>query len=111
MKPTPIDSRTLHGSFWPVRVIGCASLITAVGLAAPISRIQAADAADPAPAKVEKPAPLPLHQIEGNGGIFSTLSAYVVNKHFTIAAGYGHFGGVLNHQANGVWGITTKYEF
>jgi hypothetical protein len=37
--------------------------------------------------------------------------AYVVSKHFTVAAGYGHFGGVLNHQANGVWGITTKFEF
>jgi hypothetical protein len=31
--------------------------------------------------------------------------------HVTIAAGYGHFGTVLNHEANGVWGITTKYEF
>jgi hypothetical protein len=38
-------------------------------------------------------------------------AAYIVNKHFTVAAGYGHFGTVLNHQANGVWGITTKYEF
>ena len=37
--------------------------------------------------------------------------AYVVNKHFTVAAGYGHFGDVLNHEANGVWGITTKFEF
>ena len=27
----------------------------------------------------EKGLPLPLHQIEGNGGIFSTLSAYIVN--------------------------------
>src|ERR1035438_8947517 len=32
-----------------------------------------------APAKAEKPAPLPLHQIEGSGGILSTLSAYIVN--------------------------------
>src|SRR5271157_2296902 len=30
-------------------------------------------------AKAEKPPPLPLHQIEGNGGVFSTLSAYLVN--------------------------------
>src|ERR1035438_6347584 len=30
-------------------------------------------------AKSEKPPPLPLHQIEGNGGIFATLSAYIVN--------------------------------
>ena len=38
-------------------------------------------------------------------------AAYVVNKHLTFAAGYGHFGNVLNHEANGVWGITTKWEF
>ena len=38
-------------------------------------------------------------------------AAYVVNKHLTLAAGYGHFGGVLNHDANGVWGLTTKWEF
>jgi hypothetical protein len=38
-------------------------------------------------------------------------AAYVVNKHLTLAAGYGHFGQVLNHEANGVWGVTTKWEF
>jgi Protein of unknown function (DUF3034) len=38
-------------------------------------------------------------------------AAYIVNKHLTLAVGYGHFGGVLNHDANGVWGITTKWEF
>jgi hypothetical protein len=38
-------------------------------------------------------------------------AAYVVNKHLTLAAGYGHFGQVLNHEANGVWGLTTKWEF
>jgi hypothetical protein len=38
-------------------------------------------------------------------------AAYVINKHWTAAVGYGHFGQVLNHEANGVWGITTKYEF
>lgn len=38
-------------------------------------------------------------------------AAYVFNAHFTVAAGYGHFGTVLNHSANGVWGITTKFEF
>ena len=36
---------------------------------------------------------------------------YVVNPHMTIAGGYGHFGTVANHEANGVWGITTKWEF
>jgi len=38
-------------------------------------------------------------------------AAYVVNNHFTVAAGYGHFGNVLNHEANGAWGLTVKYEF
>jgi hypothetical protein len=38
-------------------------------------------------------------------------AAYIVNKHMTVAVGYGHFGTVLNNQANGVWGITTKWEF
>ena len=38
-------------------------------------------------------------------------AAYVVNKHLTLAAGYGHFGNVLNHEADGVWGLTTKWEF
>jgi len=32
-----------------------------------------------ATAAPEKPMPLPLHEIEGNGGVFSTLSAYLVN--------------------------------
>ena len=38
-------------------------------------------------------------------------AAYVVSPHMTVAVGYGHFGGVLNHEANGVWGVTTKWEF
>jgi hypothetical protein len=38
-------------------------------------------------------------------------AAYVVNKHLTLAVGYGHFGNVLNHESNGVWGLTTKWEF
>ena len=42
---------------------------------------------------------------------FTLDAAYLVNNHLTLAAGYGHFGAVLNHKANGVWGVTTKYEF
>ena len=38
-------------------------------------------------------------------------AGYVVNTHMTLAAGYGHFGTVANHEANGVWGLTTKWEF
>ena len=53
--------------------------------------------------------PIPL--IKASGDWWTIDAAYVVNKHLTLAAVYGHFGGVLNHNANGVWGITTKYEF
>jgi len=38
-------------------------------------------------------------------------AAYIVNKHLTLALGYGHFGNVLNNKADGVWGLTTKWEF
>ena len=38
-------------------------------------------------------------------------AGYIINPHMTVAVGYGHFGTVANHTANGVWGITTKYEF
>jgi len=37
-------------------------------------------------------------------------AAYIVNRHLTLAAGYGHFGEVLNHQADGAWGLTVKWE-
>jgi hypothetical protein len=53
--------------------------------------------------------PTPLIRVSGDW--WTLDAAYVVSSHFTVAAGYGHFGGVLNHDANGVWGITTKYEF
>jgi hypothetical protein len=54
----------------------------------------------------------PIGNLVKTEGDWWTLdAAYVVNSHFTVAAGYGHFGNVLNHEANGVWGITTKYEF
>jgi hypothetical protein len=50
-----------------------------------------------------------LVKVEGD---WVTLdAAYVVNSHLTLAAGYGLFGNVLNHEANGVWGLTTKWEF
>ena len=48
----------------------------------------------------------------GKAGDWWTIdAAYVVNSHLTLAVGYGHFGTVLNNEANGVWGITTKWEF
>lgn len=116
-------------------------------------------AAPPGVTKAETPPPLPLHQIEGNGGVFSTFSAYLVNPprngepvgRSSVGFGYdllnlgdlptaiaaatagavnidddlamhnanaqlqilqeGDFGTVANHEANGVWGVTTKWEF
>lgn len=53
--------------------------------------------------------PIPLVKEAGNW--WTIDAAYVVSSHFTVAAGYGHFGGVVNHDANGVWGVTTKFEF
>jgi hypothetical protein len=49
--------------------------------------------------------------VKAEGDWWTLDAAYVVNNHMTVAAGYGHFGNVLNHEANGVWGITTKWEF
>jgi hypothetical protein len=49
--------------------------------------------------------------VQKEGDWWTLDAAYVVNQHLTLAAGYGHFGDVLNEQANGVWGITTKWEF
>jgi hypothetical protein len=49
--------------------------------------------------------------VRKEGDWWTIDAAYVVNKHLTLAAGYGHFGNVLNDEANGVWGITTKWEF
>ncbi|HTS16026.1 MAG TPA: DUF3034 family protein [Verrucomicrobiae bacterium] len=49
--------------------------------------------------------------VQTEGDWYTLDAAYVVNNHLTLAAGYGHFGNVLNHNANGVWGVTTKWEF
>src|ERR1035441_7899483 len=58
----------------PIRFI---ALLAALLVAAAVGL--KADETNKAPVTAEKPPPLPLHQIEGNGGIFATLSAYIVN--------------------------------
>jgi hypothetical protein len=35
---------------------------------------------------------------------------YIVNSHMTVAAGYARFGEVLNHEANGSYGLALKWE-
>jgi hypothetical protein len=49
--------------------------------------------------------------VKAAGDWITVDAAYVVNPHLTLAAGYGHFGGLLNHDADGVLGLTIKYEF
>jgi hypothetical protein len=49
--------------------------------------------------------------VGGSSDWWTIDAAYIINNHWTVAVGYGHFGQVLNHQANATWGITTKYEF
>lgn len=54
----------------------------------------------------------PIGSLVQKAGDWWTLDAvYIVNKHMTLAAGYAHFGRMLNHEDNGIWGITTKWEF
>ena len=60
-------------------VLRFGGLAAPVAIAAALSVAHADDDTNAVPAKVEKPPPLPLHQIEGNGGVFSTLSACLVN--------------------------------
>jgi len=54
----------------------------------------------------------PIPGLIGTASNWVTIdAAYIINKHLTVAVGYGHFGTVLNNEANAVWGLTTKYEF
>lgn len=42
---------------------------------------------------------------------WTLCAAYIVNDRITMGAGYGHFGQVLNHEANSAWGVKVKVEF
>ena len=70
----------IENSFvYPHTRVRLGGLLSAVILAAATSVSSAGDGTNAVSAKAEKPPPLPLHQIEGNGGVFATLSAYLVN--------------------------------
>ena len=76
----PRLNKKRSSNFGPALAALLAAAVPATGLSADFTTNETATAASPAaPAAAEKPAPLPLHQIEGNGGIFATLSAYIVN--------------------------------
>jgi hypothetical protein len=49
--------------------------------------------------------------VEGENDWWTICMGYCVNDHMSVSAGYGHFGDVLNHEANGSWGIRIKWEF
>ncbi|HEY3267526.1 MAG TPA: DUF3034 family protein [Armatimonadota bacterium] len=49
--------------------------------------------------------------VEREDNWFTLAAAYVANNTLTVSGGYGHFGHVLNHEANGSWGIAIKNEF
>jgi len=54
----------------------------------------------------------PIPGVLNKSGDWATVDlAWIVNKHLTIAGGYGYFGNVGDRIANGVWGFTAKYEF
>ena len=42
---------------------------------------------------------------------FTADVAYIVTNRLTVAGGYGYFGQLLNHNANGVFGLKIKWEF
>ncbi len=54
----------------------------------------------------------PIPGLVGEEDDWFTLDVCVVaSSHLTLAAGYGHFGQVLNHEANRAWGVKAKWEF
>jgi len=42
---------------------------------------------------------------------WTLCTGYIVNEHMTLSAGYANFGTLLNHEADGAWGVALKYEF
>jgi len=49
--------------------------------------------------------------IEDEDDWWTLCAGYILSDSATIAVGYGHFGSVLNHEANESWGVAVKYEF
>jgi hypothetical protein len=42
---------------------------------------------------------------------YSVEAGYILNKHTTLCAGWGHFGNVVNSEADNSWLMQLKYEF
>ena len=42
---------------------------------------------------------------------YAVEAGYILNKHTTLCAGWGHFGNLVNSEANNSWLMQLKYEF
>jgi hypothetical protein len=42
---------------------------------------------------------------------YSVCAGYILNQHTTLCAGWGHFGNVVDSEANNAWLMQLKYEF
>ncbi len=49
--------------------------------------------------------------VEKEDDWWTLVAAYLINDHLTVSGGYGHFGDVLNHEADQSFGIKAKWEF
>jgi hypothetical protein len=49
--------------------------------------------------------------LEGEDDWWVLAAAYLPSDRVSVALGYGHFGQLLNHEANSSWGIAVKLEF
>ena len=49
--------------------------------------------------------------IEREDDWWTLAACYIISENLTVTGGYGHFGHLLNHNANGVWGLKFKWEF
>jgi hypothetical protein len=50
-------------------------------------------------------------RLAGYNFVFEGNVVVFVTGNLPVTPGYGHFGDVLNYEVNGVWGITTTWEF
>lgn len=61
-------------------------------------------------AKPDEYTPIP-GLVAGEDDWWTICTGWIVNDRMTLSGGYAHFGDMLNHRANGAWGVALKYEF
>ena len=55
------------------------------------------------------PCPAAIRGAEDDRWVFA--AGYILSPHAALALGYGHFGQLLNYEANSSLGLAFKYEF